>query len=212
MPPDDDHPDSVFVEDPAVIMNDVLVRTRLQNKHRQGEEAVLEDALRPYFSPSKVFHIEAPGLIEGGDVLVANNALYIGLSKRTNAEGAEQLSRLARDRAGFTTHTLEIPGSYLHLKGEVTFHRSALIGGKNVITVSEEIANHFSTSGCELIVTPPEERFGGNCISDGLKITVHADCTETIRRLTARGFRVIPLAMSEFKKIDGAMTCLSKLF
>jgi len=213
VPPDNNYPDSVFVEDPAVIMHDVLVRTRLQNEKRQGEEARLEQALLPFFSRSKLFHIDPPGFIEGGDVLVTNDALYIGLSARTNAEGADQLARIAKDHAGFETHVLEIPKSYLHLKGEVTFHRnSSAKNGKNIITVSEEIAHHFSGSGCELILTPPEERFGGNCISSGSNICVHADCTETMRRLAARGFKVRPLPMTEFKKIDGAMTCLSKLF
>jgi dimethylargininase len=207
--PDSRYPDSVFVEDPAVIIEDTLIITRLRRKERRGEEVEIKRVLTPFFR--RVMHVEAPGFIEGGDVLAALGRLYIGLSRRTNSHGAEQLARIAWNNFRCRTSIFEIPKNYLHLKGGVTFHGNA--GAKRgTLTVSEEIARHFSESGHELVVTPAEERFGGNCISSDGKFFIHAGRPKTKKLLIDCGFRVRELQMSEFEKIDGAMTCLSKLF
>lgn len=210
MPADDHYPDSVFVEDPGIIIENSLIITRLRLDERRGEEKRLEQALSPFFP--EPMRIEPPGFVEGGDVLVTDGRLYIGLSGRTDNNGAEQLAKIAKDHFGYETDVLEIPKSYLHLKGEVTFHRNAHKGGRKVITVSEEIARHFTNSGCKLIVTPREERFGGNCISAGDQTLVHAGLAKTKKILEGLGFRVDEIDLSEFAKIDGAMTCLSKLW
>ena len=210
MPPDERYPDSVFVEDPAVIIEDTLVITRLRRQERRGEEKRIEQALKPFFR--RVLHIEEPGFIEGGDVLVTANRLYIGLSERTNAQGAEQLARIARDRHGYTADIFEIPEHYLHLKGGVSYHRNVPVTGSDLITVSEEIVQHFSGFGSRLIVTPGEERFGANGISAGDEIFIHTGRTKTRQVLEAAGLLVHELGMSEFEKIDGALSCLSKLF
>lgn len=207
LPPDNRYPDSVFVEDPAVITKDTLIITRLRKTERSGEEKRVERALVPFFQ--NITRIKAPGFVEGGDVLVTPNKLYIGLSERTNTEGAEQLAQIVRDHCGYTTKIFEIPKHFLHLKGEVTYHQNSQRG---IITVSEEIAYHFSDSDCKLIVTPADERFGANCISRGSIIFIHARRQKTKQLLEQSGFHVRELEMSEFEKIDGALTCLSKLF
>ncbi len=203
LPADDHYPDSVFVEDPAIIVKDTLVISRLRKQERSGEESRLEQLLGPKFP--KMFRIADPGFVEGGDVLVTDNKLFIGLSTRTNMEGAEQLARIAHDTQKFRSYIFRIPESYLHLKGEVTFHR-------NFLTASEEIARHFLVAGQPLIVTPADERFGANCISWDKKIFIHSGKTKTKRILESRGLEAKELEMSEFEKIDGALTCLSKLF
>ena len=209
LPPDDRYPDSVFVEDPAVIIGKTLIRTRLRCKERQGEEALLEKTLAPMFSD--VHCIEEPGFVEGGDVLVTHDRLYVGLSKRTNAEGVEQLARIAKDR-GYSTIGFKIPEDALHLKGGVTYHSNLGPNRKNTITVSEELASYFDDSGCRLVVIPKEERFGANCITGGSTAFIHAGRPKTKRTLQELGLEVFELPMSEFEKIDGAITCLSKLF
>lgn len=208
MSPDSRYPDSVFVEDPAVIIRDKLVIARLRRAERRGEETRVAQALEPFFS--RVRHIEAPGFLEGGDVLIANDELYIGLSSRTNAEGADQLARIARDCFGYHATIFEIPDHFLHLKGGVTYHERK--SGKGIVTVCEEIAHHFFSSGYELVVTPADERFGANCIAEGERILVHAERLQTKKRLEKAGFSAQELSLSEFEKIDGAMTCLSKIF
>jgi len=210
IPPDNRYPDSVFVEDPAVIIQDTLIITRLRRKERQGEEIRLEHTLAPFFP--RVLHIEEPGFIEGGDVLITDKRIYVGISGRTNAEGVEQLAKIARDRCGLPTSIIEIPKNWLHLKGEVTFHRNPGKSENGLITVSEEIASHFADSGYELVVTPREERFGGNSISGDGEIFVHGGRAQSKKLLRDAGFRIHELWMSEFEKIDGALSCLSKLF
>jgi len=207
LPPDNHYPDSVFVEDPAIIIKDMLVISRLRLEERSGEEAHIKHALEQFFQ--NILHIEAPGFVEGGDVLITPNRLYIGLSSRTNREGASQLARIARRHCRLTSKIFEIPKHFLHLKGEVTYHQNAR---EDIITVSEEIAHHFSASGYKLIVTPAYERFGANCISRGETIFIHKGRWKTKQLLERSGFHVQELEMSEFEKIDGALTCLSKLF
>ncbi len=208
MPKQEGYPDSTFVEDPAInIGNKVLVCARLANPARQGEEALMERTLTPLFKNMTIAHIKAPGFVEGGDVLVTDGTLYIGISKRTNAHGAEQLARIAYDRCHWKSKLIPIPASYLHLKGEVTYHARG-----DFVTVSEEIAEHFEGSGKRIIVTPAEERFAGNCISYESNILIHKGSTKTAKILRKEQLNPIALDLSEFAKIDGAMTCLSKFF
>jgi len=210
MPADSSYPDSVFVEDPAVIIRDILIITRLRRKERQGEERKLEESLSPFFS--HVFHIEEPGFIEGGDVLVTDDTLFIGLSGRTNSEGAEQLAKIARDNCGYKAKIFEIPKHFLHLKGGASFHLAKDMASRNIITVTEEMAPHFAGCGYKVIVIPAEERFGANCISGNGEVFIHAGRPTAKRLMEKAGLMVHEIEMSEFEKIDGAMSCLSKLF
>jgi len=217
MPANDDFPDSVFPEDPGVILQlgkkNLLVVTRLKDPSRQGEEAILEKALAPYFKD--VEHITPPGFVEGGDVLVTDHGLYIGLSGRTNAHGAEQLAKIAKDQFGMNTKIFTIPPNWLHLKGGASYHR-AWSGQKPVIVVSAPIEHHFvDTPGCEVMITSEAEHYAyysPNCLSKGKNILVHQHSHGVIRQMERVGFNVIETDLSEFWKIDGAMTCLSKIF
>ena len=123
-----------------------LTKAARKDLARQGEEKRLVKFLAPYFDPAKTFRIEPPGTIEGGDVLITNDRIYTGLSARTNAEGAEQLARIARDVCSMRAETAEVPVHHLHLKGEATFHP-----GHNLITASEEIAHFFANSGSNAV-------------------------------------------------------------
>lgn len=207
LPPDPSLPDSTFVEDPTInIDNQMLVVARLENAKRRGEEERMLGLIKPLFEEMPIARIVYPGMIEGGDVLVADGKLYIGISKRTNTEGAVQLERIAH-KLGWSAETIPVPSTYLHLKGEATYHPEW-----NCLTVSEEIAGHFEGSGLRMIVTPKEERFAGNCISHGNQILIHKGSIVTAKLLRKEGFEPIALDLSEFAKIDGAMTCLSKFF
>lgn len=210
LPREDRFPDSVFVEDPAIIINDVLITARLRDPKRQGEEPLLQEALTPYFT--RVFRIDPPGFVEGGDVLITADHIYVGLSKRTNENGAEQLAKIARDELCLETTIFSIPESYLHLKGEATFHYADSSTNRPFLMVSEEIASHFYKTDDRLIITPAEERFGGNNISCNGLMFVHKGRPKTKALLKRAGFTTKEIDMSEFEKIDGAMTCLSKLF
>lgn len=209
MPADDRFPDSVFVEDPAIIIEDALILARLRCKERQGEEILLKNYLNPFFS--RFFAIQDPGYVEGGDVVVMDNKLYIGLSKRTNIEGAEQLARIAYDNFGYLTDIIEIPGNSLHLKGDLSFHQSKIKNLERIVIVSEAIAHQINCDD-RLVAVPSDERFSANGISVNGRILIHAGCPKTKKILEKIGFCTEEINLSEFAKIDGAMSCLSKLF
>ena len=192
-----------------MIIEDALIIARLKHRTRQGEEVGVEEVLKPFFS--KIFCIKTPGFIEGGDVLLVNNHLYIGLSTRTNRSGAEQLACIAKQCFGYDATFLEVPPSLLHLKGGVTYHRASL-KTPDVITVTQELAVFFEDVSRQLIVIPQEEHFGANGISDSGKILIHEGRPQTKKALEDFNFCVHDLPMSEFEKIDGALSCLSKLF
>lgn len=207
MDANDDLPDSVFVEDPAVIISETLVLTRLTREERRGEECELEGQLSPYFRD--IQKIKAPGFVEGGDVLVTNNMLYIGLSKRTNLEGAGQLARIAHQK-GYGVKMITLPNDHLHLKGEAAYHPNM-----NAITVTLRLAPEFSAATQKIIEIPVDDglgRFGANCISKEDKVITTSECPTAVPILQAHGFTVLPIDLSEFNKIDGAMSCLCKLF
>lgn len=215
IPEDERYPDGVFTEDPAVILEDresgksILIMARLRREERRGEGERLRDILIPRFFKS-FEAIEPPGFLEGGDVLVIPELkkLYVGISARTNEEGAEALAKIAKDFAGYTSHFINIPPHYLHLKGEVTFH--PLKNDRHIIIVSEEIADNFVDSGARLLVTTAEERFGANCISREEIVLVRSGAEKTSFVLSRAGYKVREVNISQFMLIDGAMTCLWK--
>ena len=216
LPTEEQYPDSVFVEDPAVVINDMLVVARLQDPMRRGEEERVERALTPYFAEDRIFRIEHPGFLEGGDVLVIDEQLFVGISKqRTNRAGARQLAKIAEDCFGYETTFIPLPESLLHLKSGVTYHApSATTPG--VITVTEELAPYFSDVPHPSLSLRREEQVGANYgasgIADDGRVLLHAGRYRTRVALERLGYTVRELGLSEFEKIDGAMTCLSKFF
>lgn len=207
MPANDDLPDSVFAEDPAVILGDTLVIARLTREERRGEEEELEAELQSYFQ--YIMRINEPGFVEGGDVLVTNDTLYIGLSSRTNLTGAAQLERIAK-LLNYETKIIELPNDRLHLKGEVTYHFDM-----NIITTTPRLASEFKMAKQTIVEIPVDdnlERFGANCISKENMIITTSECPAAERILIEYGFIVLPVDLSEFNKIDGAMSCLAKFF
>lgn len=210
LPPDTQYPDSVFVEDPAIILKRMLIKGQMRKLERRGEEDAVYNALALYFRHHLAI---TDGFLEGGDVLITPHCLYVGISSRTNYDGAEQLAQIAKKYYALETKFIELPKHFLHLKGQVSFHRgehTQYPGG--LLMVHEELVNDFCDSAYHVIVTPHNERFGANAISDANQIMIHAGRPCTKKLLEKAGFRVTPLAMSEFEKIDGALSCLSKLF
>lgn len=206
-----EYPDSVFVEDPALIVDDVLIRMRMGIPSRVGEEEHVMEVLQPHFSPERVFAIQPPGTIEGGDVVVANGTLYVGMSKRTNEAGVDQLEAIMQRTTGYSVVRVPIPDDVLHLKGGASYH-AASDTTPELLIVSERFASAFVDATCDVLVVPIRERFGANCISEGGAILVHEWARTTIEKLERLGFVIRRIDTSEFAKIDGAMSCLSKLY
>jgi dimethylargininase len=200
---DPDHPDSTFVEDTAVLTAHSAILTRPGARSREGEVAAIRHAVRCFYPAT--LEIDAPGTVDGGDICEAESHFFLGLSQRTNEEGIRQLAaHLARE--GYTSSVIDVRGinSILHLKSGVSYI------GDETLVVMEEMAPLFA--GYELIRVAAEESYAANCIRVNEKVLVAAGYPRLTAELGARGFHPLELEMSEFRKMDGGLSCLSLRF
>ncbi|MGD0631140.1 MAG: arginine deiminase family protein [Terracidiphilus sp.] len=198
-------PDSTFVEDAAILTARGAVLTRPGAVSRAGEVDAIRPAILSFFpSPPS---IEAPGTVDGGDICEAGEHFFIGLSHRTNEEGARQL---AAHLAGFgyTSSTIDVRPmtSILHLKSGIAY-----IGDKTLV-VMEEMAENERFRGFELISVSADGRYAANCVRVNDRVLVAAGFPALTAELGARGFSPLALEMSEFQKMDGGLSCLSLRF
>lgn len=202
LPPDPAFPDSTFVEDAAVLAAGGAILTRPGAAPRRGEVAALEEALRPWHpEPAR---IAAPGTLDGGDVCEAGGEVFIGISERTNPEGAAQLDRWLR-RRGLRVTTLDIHGiaGLLHLKTGLSW-----LGGRRLLAAGP-IAEHESLRGWEVVRVPAEEAYAANCVAVNGSLLLPAGYRSTRSLLAGLGLDIVEVEMSEFRKMDGGPSCLS---
>ncbi len=196
---DERHPDSIFVEDTAVVTDRCAVVTNPGAERRRGEVHEVEKALSGLYE--NVERITGPGTLDGGDVLQVRDHFYIGLTRRTNREGAEQLSALLR-AYGFGASFVDV-SEFLHLKTGIAY-----LGGKDLVVAGELVAN-AEFEGFDKIVVPPEEEYCANCIRVDDRVFVAGGYELTKEKIVEKGYEVIELEMSEFRKVDGGLSCLS---
>ena len=200
-----DHPDSTFVEDTAVLTAHSAILTRPGARSRETEVVAIRATLQSFF-PS-MLEIEAPGTLDGGDICEADDRFFLGLSQRTNEEGARQLAaHLARE--GYASSVIDVRGmsSILHLKSGVSYI------GENTLVVMEEMADLELFKGYELIRVTERESYAANCVRVNERVLVTAGYPVLTTELKARGFYPLELEMSEFQKMDGGLSCLSLRF
>jgi dimethylargininase len=203
--PDDNHPDSTFVEDTAVLSARSGILTRPGARSREGEVARIRPIIRRFFPV--MMEIEPPGTLDGGDICEAENNFFLGLSQRTNEEGARQLAaHLAEE--GYTSTVVDVRemNSILHLKSGISYI------GANTLVVIEEMATHEAFAGYDLIRVPGEESYAANCVRVNDRVLVAYGYPRFTAELKARGFQPLELEMSEFQKMDGGLSCLSLRF
>ncbi len=200
---DPDHPDSTFVEDTAVVTQRSAILTRPGARSREGEVTAMRPVLRGFFPA--LHEIEGPGTLDGGDICEAGEHFFLGVSLRTNEEGARQLAAYLASM-GFTSEVIDVRGiqSILHLKSGVSYI------GDNTVVVIEEMAGMFS--GYERIVVAREESYAANCVRVNDRVLVAAGYPRLGLELRERGFDPLELEMSEFQKMDGGLSCLSLRF
>jgi dimethylargininase len=196
---DERHPDSVFIEDTAVVTDRCAIVAHPGAASRRGEVPEVEVVLSGLYE--NVERIASPGTLDGGDVLQVGNHFYVGLTRRTNREGAGQLAEILRGH-GFGASFVGVH-RFLHLKTGV-----AHLGGKDLLVAGELVARDEFDGFDEIIVTP-EEEYCANCIRVNSHVLVPAGCEKTREEIARRGYDVIELEMSEFQKLDGGLSCLS---
>ncbi len=195
---DETFPDGCFVEDTAVVTPEAAVITRPGAASRRGEEAAIEPLLAAH---RPVARITAPGSVDGGDILVMGKRVIIGISGRTNEEGARQLAKII-DGEGMRCITLAA-GDGLHLKSSV----NAL--GDDRLLVTQEFAECAELSEFERIVVPADESYAGNSLWVNGTVLVPAGFPATRELIDELGVETIEAQVGEFRKMDGGLTCLS---
>jgi dimethylargininase len=198
-----DHPDSTFVEDIAVVTSRGAIVTRPGTRSREGEVVAMRNVLRGFFPMFQ--EIATPGTLDGGDICEAGSHFFLGVSHRTNEEGARQLAAFLGEE-GFTSEVVDVRGiqSILHLKSGVSYV------GDNTVVVIEEMAGMFPNH--ERIVVAREESYAANCVRVNDRVLVAAGYPRLVGELRERGFDPLDLDMSEFQKMDGGLSCLSLRF
>ena len=198
-------PDSVFVEDTAVVLDELAVLTRPGAASRQAEPDRIAASIARYRRASRIM---APGTLEGGDVLRIGRRLFVGLTTRTNREGVEQLAALARPH-GYDVIAVPVTGS-LHLKTACT----ALDAETMLINPSWLDAAAFD--GFRLIATCDDEPFAANVLPVGNTLIANEAFPRTLERVHTHASlarqRVIPVDISEFGKAEAGLTCMSLVF
>jgi dimethylargininase len=194
-------PDSMFVEDPAIVLDEVAVICPLGTETRRKEAASLAEALEPY---RKITYVKLPGLLEGGDVLRVGKRLFAGVTKRSNPEGIRQLAVIA-GKYGYEVTAVPVTGC-LHLKSAVTF-----LGRKTLLT-NRAWFEASRLAGFEWMEVDPGEPHAGNALTVGETVIFPASFPKTRERIEARGFKVVSLDISELQKAESALTCSSLLF
>jgi dimethylargininase len=203
--PDQQHPDSTFVEDTAVLTGHSAVLCRPGASSRRGEVDGVRGAIRRFYSV--VHEIAAPGTLDGGDICEAGSHFFIGISHRTNEEGARQLAGfLAED--GYTSGTVDIRAmqSILHLKSGIAYLDN------NNLVVMEELAGREEFAGYDVIPVAAAESYACNCVLVNDRVLVPVGFAHLDAALEQRGYRTLALEMSEFRKMDGGLSCLSLRF
>lgn len=198
LPAEPELPDSVFVEDTAVVVGELAVITRPGAASRRGETASVAAALAA-FRPLAA--IEAPATIDGGDVLVLGRRVLVGTSSRSNPSGVEQLRALLAPH-GYTVEAVRIDGC-LHLKSAVT----AVAPG--TLLLNPAWADTAPLAGLERIEVDPGEPFAANALLVGGRLVYPAAFPRTRARLQARGIELEIVDVSELAKAEGAVTCCS---
>ncbi len=202
MPPDEDYPDSTFIEDTCLLTDRCAVITRPGADARKGETASVKQTISRFYNT--VEHIRPPGTLDAGDVMMADNCFYIGLSLRTNQEGARQLSAIL-ESFQFTTCTLPL-AHVLHLKTGISYLDN------DILLTAGEFIDHPALSGFKAIVVPEAEGYAANSLWINGTVLVPAGFPVTLEKIQQAGYKTIELDMSEFQKLDGGLSCLSLRF
>jgi dimethylargininase len=204
------YPDSTFVEDTAVITEHAAMLTRPGAESRVGEVAAIAATVLPFYPEAA--EIVGPGTLDGGDICEAGSHFFLGISHRTNEEGARQLAaHLAKE--GFTSSLVDVRGmsSILHLKSGISYVGPGP-AGEQTLVVMEEMADWPEFAGYDLLRVPEEESYGANCVRVNERVLVAKGYPRMTEELRRRGYDPLVLDMSEFRKMDGGLSCLSLRF
>jgi len=202
LPPLEDFPDSCFIEDVALLTPRCAIITRPGAPSRVGEIDGLREILGQYYAA--IEQVQAPGTVEGGDILMVGSHFYIGLSARTNSEGARQVIDFLKD--------YDLSGSSVPLKEMLHLKTGIAYLEENTLAACGEILSREEFSSFTILPVPEEESYAANCIWINGTVLVPAGFPRTSGLIQAAGYAVLEVDVSEFQKLDGGLSCLSLRF
>jgi dimethylargininase len=202
LPADPRHPDGCFVEDTALVTERGAILMRPGAPSRRGETEVIAAALAGLFPD--LARIAAPGTVDAGDVCEADGHFLIGLSTRTNPAGAEQLAARLDD-LGYRSDIVDIRNVHplLHLKTGISYL------GDGRMLATRDVPRVAALRAYEVVEVPDDERYAANALRVNDRVLVADGYPATRAAIESVGFEVIALDMSEFRKLDGGLSCLS---
>lgn len=200
IPPDETFPDCCFVEDAAVIAGPTAIITRMGAASRRGEEVRVREVLETRMT---VREVRPPATVDGGDVLVIGRNIYVGVGGRTNEAAVQEVAALVDP--GYRVLAMPFEG-VLHLKSACTY----VGGGYMLIRPGHFDPGVLGEYG--FIEVTEEEAYAANCLSVNGSVLISSGYPQVKRAIQAKGFETLELEMSEFRKGQGSLTCLSKVF
>ncbi len=201
LPALDIYPDAYFVEDAAVIVPERAVISRPGAATRDGEQLAMATVL---YDLRPLRFILKPGTLDGGDVLIFDRNVFIGLSQRTNEEGAQQLADILQP-SGYACQTMDVEAG-LHLKSSIAYV------GQSTLLLTEELAQKSCFAPFKKLVLDADESYAGNVLLINGHLLIPRGFPKTRNKLQSLGQPIIELDMSEARKMDGGLSCLSLRF
>lgn len=199
---DEDFPDSTFVEDTALLTPRCAIITNPGAPSRRGETVSIKEVLQSFYPI--IEQIESPATVEAGDIMMSGNHFFIGLSERTNREGAEQLIAVLK-KYGMSGSFIKLE-KVLHLKTAVSYLE------KNDLVACRALLDDPQFSMFNIIDVPLEESYAANCLWINDFVLLAKGYPKTAAQIQMAGYEVIEVDVSEFRKVDGGLSCLSLRF
>ncbi len=199
---DERFPDAQFVEDVALLLPRCAIATRPGAGSRRGEVIEISTLLGDYYD--RIDTVQAPGTADSGDIMMVGEHCYIGLSERTNHEGASQMTGFLESHA-YTGSTISI-NEALHFKSSVSYLEN------NRLAVTGELCDAAEFVDFDQIRIPRSECYATNCVWINNHVLVARGYPQSVEKISATGLEIIELDVSEFRKLDGGLSCLSLRF
>lgn len=200
----EEYPDSCFVEDVAILTKKCAIITNPGATTRKGEINYIEETIAKYYPQEKIEKIKFPGTLDGGDVMMLGDIFYVGKSERTNEEGIKQLSKIL-EKYNLKVIKIELD-KILHLKTGVNYLEN------NTLLIIKELYDEEEFREYKKIVVPKDEEYGANSLWINGIVIVPKGYVKTKKLLEENGYKTVEVDTSEFRKIDGGLSCLSLRF
>lgn len=199
---DENFPDSVFIEDTAVLTRKFAIVTNPGPSSRKEEIVGVIPTLKAKFRT--IEYIAAPGTLEGGDVMLAGNTFFVGKSDRTNSDGIRQFQKIV-SKHGYQMVSVDMP-QILHLKTGLSYLEN------NQILLTEDYTASTALNHFDKIITDSSEAYAANSLWVNEKVLVPAGFPSTRKKIEKAGYETLEVDVSEFRKLDGGLSCLSLRF